>query len=317
MTTATPHAGTAADPGIVAVPTTATTTDAAALSVAAADARVAADAAAARSGVSVVHVESLEMLGEVLRVVDRIWEPDPDDRPITLAILRAMVHSGSYCAAAFDGTDMVGLCIGFLADLPRRSLHSHIAGVTSAGHGRHIGFALKLDQRAWALERGLDTVTWTFDPLVRRNAFFNTVKLGAVPTGYLVDFYGDMSDLINLGQGSDRLLTQWTLLDPGVVAAAGGAVVEPDVPGAVAEGATIVLDDTGHGPSAIAPATSRVALVRVPPDIEGLRGIDPALGIGWRRAVRDSLGALMGEGWTVEGVSRSGWFVLHAPGATS
>jgi predicted GNAT superfamily acetyltransferase len=144
-------------------------------------ARIAATAAVTASGVEVVAADSLELQQQVLEVVDRIWRPPPGEPVITLGVLRAMVHAGNYCSAALLDGRLVGVCLGFLGDQPPRSLHSHIAGVTRAGEGRHIGYALKLHQRAWALDRGLDTVTWTFDPLIRRNAYFNTVNLAARP----------------------------------------------------------------------------------------------------------------------------------------
>ena len=57
--------------------------------------------------------------------------------------------------------------------------------------------------------------TWTFDPLVRANARFNLVKLGAVAVAYLTDFYGEMQDGINAGDRSDRCAVKWELDDPG------------------------------------------------------------------------------------------------------
>ena len=86
--------------------------------------------------------------------------------------------------------------------------------------GRHVGFALKLHQRAWALLRGVSEIAWTFDPLVSRNAYFNLVKLGAQPAEYLPNFYGTMLDTINGDDDSDRLLVRWRLRSPHVVAAA-------------------------------------------------------------------------------------------------
>ena len=65
-----------------------------------------------------------------------------------------------------------------LAALPR-----HRRG--PARPGRACWFALKQHQRAWALSQGIREVTWTFDPLVRGNARFNLVKLGAVAVSYL------------------------------------------------------------------------------------------------------------------------------------
>ena len=72
---------------------------------------------------------------------------------------------------------------------------------------------MKLHQRAWAADHGLAWVTWTFDPLVRRNAWFNIGVLGAEVHEYLVDFYGPIDDSINAGDESDRLLVAWPTSD--------------------------------------------------------------------------------------------------------
>jgi predicted GNAT superfamily acetyltransferase len=278
-------------------------------------ARTAAAAAAASSGVEIVSADSLELQQRVLEVVDRIWRPPPGEPVITLGVLRAMVHAGNYCAAAVLDGRLVGVCLGFLGDHPPRSLHSHIAGVTRAGEGRHIGYALKLHQRAWALDRGLDTVTWTFDPLVRRNAYFNTIKLAARPIEYLVDFYGEMTDEINAGQGSDRLLVQWSLLAPGVIGAAAGDFAESSLDALQTEAVAVLEDGGADGPIALsAPATGGPVLVRVPPDIEQLRLHAPELGKRWRTALREAMVDRLGSGWTVRGCTRNGWYVLEPPG---
>ena len=54
---------------------------------------------------------------------------------------------------------------------------------------------------------------WTFDPLVARNAWFNLGKLGAVADAFGRAFYGEMTDEINAGDRSDRLVVRWDL-DP-------------------------------------------------------------------------------------------------------
>lgn len=276
-------------------------------------ARRVADGVAARAGVHVGRAGTVEELQGVLALIDEIWQPDPQEPPITFAVLRALVHSGAYCAVASVRGHAVGASIGFLGQVPPQSLHSHITGVTrhAAGHG--VGFALKLDQRAWALERGLATVTWTFDPLIRRNAFFNTVKLGAAIESYAEDFYGEIGDAINAGQGSDRLLVRWDLLAPAVVAATAGRTREPDPAIERSVGATVAVSDTGDGPSDPVPVHAGTALVQVPPDVEQLREESPALAARWRSAVRTGLGGQLAAGWTVTGASRSGWYVLAEP----
>lgn len=274
-----------------------------------------ADEAARRSGVTVRSLDTLADLQGMITLFNEIWRPDGSNPLMTLENSRAMSHSGNYLAGAFDGGRIVGATVGFFAAPPGVGLHSHIAGVTSDMRGRSVGFALKLHQRAWALQRELSEITWTFDPLVRRNAFFNLVKLGARPREYLIDFYGDIEDAINAGQGSDRLLLAWTLADPGVVATCAGQRTQADVDGLLAAGAVAALEETEAGGPQAAPAMARdrasTLLVRVPPDIESLRHTDPGLAKQWRLAVRDVLGELLEEGARVTGFSRSGHYVVE------
>lgn len=77
---------------------------------------------------------------------------------------------------------LVGGSVGFFGAPLGVDLHSHMAGVSAVGRGRNVGYALKFHQRGWASERGIEQITWTFDPLVARNAYFDLGKLGAVPT---------------------------------------------------------------------------------------------------------------------------------------
>lgn len=264
---------------------------------AAAEARQAAEAA----GVSVDSVHDVEGFEAVRRLFDDVWRPDPGDEPVTRGLLNALVHCGNYCAAAARDGEMLGASMGFLGLQPEPLLHSHITGVLAGGVGRGVGLALKLHQRWWALQQGLRVITWTYDPLVRRNAYFNARKLGALPVEYLVDFYGEMNDVINAGQGSDRLLSRWDLLHrhrPGSDEQT-AAPVDLVVPGF--DGAP----ERRPAPTAPGPVA-----VQVPPDIEQLRGSDPVVAARWRSEVRATLGALMAEGWRVVDVTREGRYLL-------
>ncbi|WP_456695557.1 GNAT family N-acetyltransferase [Aeromicrobium sp. P5_D10] len=282
-----------------------------------AKARIVASSAAEQSGLRVEVVRELDKLESVRHVVDEVWQPDQKDPPITRNMLRAMTHAGNYCALAYLGEQAVGACVAFLGVEPVDTLHSHIAGVTPAGAGRHVGFALKLDQRAWALERGIPAIVWTFDPLVRRNAYFNVHKLGAVSHEYAPDFYGDMSDAINAGQRTDRLVVTWNLAADSTARACAGEAAPVDVTQLLSAGAEIILDDVDGRPTAMrGAAVADICLVRIPPDIEGLRVSDPELAIEWRYAVRETLGGLLSAGWSVTSVSRDGFYVL-VPGPQS
>ncbi len=268
-----------------------------------AGARADALAAARRAGVQVRHPTGVSELRAVAAMFAGIWAARPGDAPVPADVLRALVHVEGYVAAAYRDGRPVGAGVGFFGPPDLRLLHSHILGVVPDRQVRGVGYAVKLDQRAWALERGLRRVTWTLDPLVRRNAYFNLTKLGARATGYLVDFYGAMGDGINAGQGSDRLLVEWDVARP---------VVPPADPGRP-ESVAVLLDEGPDGaPVTPGPPTQPTLACRVPADITALRRRDPALALAWRRAVRDTLGAALAGGYTVTGMSRSGWYVLSA-----
>ncbi|MFI9590035.1 GNAT family N-acetyltransferase [Nonomuraea sp. NPDC052265] len=254
-------------------------------------------AAAAKSGVAIRELHEIGEFSQAFRLFDEIWRPDPGNAPVSVEMMIGFAHSGNYVAGAYEDDVLVGASVGFRA--AGGALHSHVTG---ASIGRGIGYALKLHQRAWCLERGLERVTWTFDPLVRRNARFNLVKLGARPEEYLRDFYGVMADAINEGDSSDRLLAVWPLDEQPI-----GPRVEP------AEGRPRVLAEDGGGP-VVRAADADVVLVGTPRDVERLRGQDPAAARAWRAAMREVLGALMDSGGRVEGLTDHGDYVVTLTG---
>lgn len=275
----------------------------------------AADAAALASGVEIRELTDLADLGAAVRLYAGIWGRDANP-PITVELLRAFAKAGNYVTGAFDGDRLVGSCVGFFHAPAEDALHSHIAGVARELGGRHVGFALKLHQRAWALLRGVSEIAWTFDPLVSRNAYFNLAKLGAEAVEYLPNFYGAMLDGINGVDDSDRLLIRWRLRDPAVVAACdGGGPALVSVADELASGAVVALGVSATGGPEPGPARAQaagpVALVAVPPDIGALRASDPALAHAWRVAVRDALSGLVADGARVDGFDRSGWYVVR------
>jgi predicted GNAT superfamily acetyltransferase len=281
------------------------------------EATQAAVAAAAAADVVVRELHRMDQLKAAQRLFQEVWRPaEGQPPPVTGELLRALAHAGSYVVGAYAGTRMVGASAGFFTAPPDPALHSHITGVTPQGQHHGIGFALKVHQRAWALARGVPVIVWTFDPLVARNAWFNLAKLGATPTAYLEDFYGPMTDAINAGMASDRLLVTWKLDDPAVAAACAGRPRQPALerragqpsagPGTAGpapelgttEPALTVgpdLEPVGHDTGA------PVVTVEVPPDVEAL---DPERRRAWRAAVRDALGGRMAAGATVAGFLR-------------
>ena len=272
----------------------------------------AADAAALAAGVTVHEATELVELEGVVRLFATIWGRDPNP-PVTVELLRAFTKAGNYVGVAFDDGRLVGACVGFFHAPAEDALHSHIAGVEPGLDGRHVGFALKLHQRAWAMRRGVSEIAWTFDPLVSRNAYFNIVKLGAQPDEYLRNFYGTMLDSINGADDSDRLLVRWRLRSPEVVAACRGHYTPALASHELATGATVGLGVSSEGAPVPGDLDGATVLVAVPPDIGGLRSADPALAARWRVSVRETLAALMADGARIDGFDRAGWYVLRRP----
>jgi predicted GNAT superfamily acetyltransferase len=286
---------------------------------AAADAGLDAVRAAERAGVEVAELHEIAGMHQAAALFIDIWRTAAEDAPCTPQLMRALAHSGNYVAAAWLDRRLVGAAVAFLhPGTDGLALHSHITGVSDAVRGRGVGLALKQHQRAWALARGIARINWTFDPLVRRNAWFNLVKLGAEGVEYLLNFYGPMADGINAGDETDRCLVTWRLESGRAVAAAGGHAAEPSLEALRAAGAEVVLAEGPDGePAVAAPAASappaRTLLAWVPPDVVALRAADPALALRWRRALRGAMAPAMRRGFVATAMTRSGWCVLERP----
>jgi len=238
-------------------------------------------------------------------------------------MMRALTKAGNSAAGAYDlaSGELLGACTGFFGPPARAELHSHIAGVGAAGLGRSVGFALKVHQRAWCLRRDVRVIAWTYDPLIRRNAYFNMVKLGARPVEYLRNFYGTMDDAINGGTETDRMLVHWDLRSDLAAAACAGQGQAASFGAERESGAAVALSaDRGGAPldglALDGPALggAKTVLVAVPADIEAMRLSDPALAGAWRTALRVALSPLLDAGGRVTGFDKNGWYVVSLGG---
>ncbi len=219
----------------------------------------------------------------IAELFDRIWSVRGMVPP---EIITACLHNGGYGSVAWLGDRPVGAAFG-LVGVPLQgstgmNLHSHAAGVLSEVGSRDFGRLIKHHQWRWAKEHGFVTCTWTFDPLVRRNAWFNLVKLGVEVLGYHVNFYGELVDGINAGEQSDRVLVRWQVV--GLDAPPAGIVVEP-------------RDDDD--------------MITTPPDIESLRKENKAESNRWRELQREQFLDLQAGGKSVVGLTRDYEYVLR------
>jgi predicted GNAT superfamily acetyltransferase len=253
------------------------------------------EAAERRADVRVVALSDLSELDEARRVFDAVWPSRQGATQIQSNLLRALVHAGGCASAAYRGDVLVGAALAFVGRHRERvtgawhpHLHSHMAAVLEPYRNQHVGSALKMHQRFWALEQDIDTIVWTFDPLVRRNAVLNLVKLGVDVEGFEIDFYGSMDDEINAGDPTDRLFAWWRLDSQRAAAAAAGRLGRLD-------------------PVALARSGRDVREVVLPDDIVALRAADPEAALRWRLAVRDALVDGFAQGYAIVGVSDDGY----------
>lgn len=247
--------------------------------------------------VTIRPLSSVEDVRAAAALFDRIWG---ERRVVGAPLLRALAAHGGQVLGAFRDDEMVGAQVGLIGlGETGPVLHSHITGVAPEVQGKGVGFRLKLAQRDWCLERGIDTVSWTFDPLVARNARFNLHKLGAVAVRFHRDYYGPMYDAFNRGDRSDRLEVLWELQTPRVEAA-----IEGNMRKAPADASTLLGEKDGWPDPH--PGTSAPLSVRIPLDYHGLREDEPAAAAAWRDAVADALeeafsGRLRGVDFTRDG----------------
>ncbi|MDR6865709.1 putative GNAT superfamily acetyltransferase [Microbacterium resistens] len=261
--------------------------------------------AASEAGVSIRLLDTVAEFTQVVELFRSIWTSGSEQVPVNVEVLRALAKSGSYVAGAYDDDELVGACFGFFAAPERRALHSHIAGVSERMRGRSVGFALKVHQRAWALDHDLDEISWTFDPLISRNAYFNLVKLAATPVSYHRNFYGQMRDALNGGDDTDRMLVTWFVRDPRVEAVCAGRPVQTPPPASEA-----LLSRSEADEPVRHDADGRFVRVRLPHDIERIRRDDPARATRWRIALRESLGELLDGGARVISFDRTDTYTI-------
>ena len=160
-------------------------------------------------------LEKPEEMTAVEDLQQLVW-PGPDIEVVPKDMLLAVIHNGGLAIGAFIGDALIGAVFGFAGfyptpDGPRLKHHSHLLAVHPDWRSKGVGFALKRAQWQMVRKQGLDRVTWTYDPLLSRNAHLNIARLGAICNTYLCSAYGEMQDGLNAGLPSDRFQVDWWL----------------------------------------------------------------------------------------------------------
>jgi predicted GNAT superfamily acetyltransferase len=243
---------------------------------------------------------------------------------VPAATLMATQHAGGVLLGAFEGDAMIGFAYGFAAyDEGRASIHSHMLAVRPEYRNFQAGFRLKLAQRERVLEKGLDEISWTYDPLQSLNAHLNFAKLGVISQRYIVNFYGEAtSSPLHQGFGTDRLWVRWLLNTERVMALASkhphsSAARNPNSDLDSSISVALVTREGDQPENAdFGRLSGDRCTVEIPYNINALKERDPQAGIAWRNATRKAFLAAIDAGFEVANFLRVGsntnprWFYL-------
>ena len=295
--------------------------------------------------ISLHILETAQELQPVEDLQRQVW-PGSETDLVPIHMLLAVIHNGGLVVGAYEleesddhqdgessveeeplepgdspvGAPLVGFVFGFpglyqTPDGPRVKHHSHMLAVLPGHRDQGIGFLLKRAQWQMVRHQGLDRITWTYDPLMSRNAYLNIARLGAVCNTYIPNFYGEMRDDLNLGLPSDRFQVDWWVnsgrvlrrlgkrprlkLDLAHFLAAGTAIINPST-----------MDERGLPrpvrslepikiPEPSSQGDRSLLLVEIPADFLALKQADRALALEWRLHTRVLFENLFADGYLI------------------
>jgi predicted GNAT superfamily acetyltransferase len=243
-------------------------------------------------------IETPEEMRLVEEIQRDVW-PDSETDVVPLHMLITAAHNGGLVLGAFVEEKLVGFVFGFpgletTPDGPRLKHCSHMMGIHPDHRDSGVGFALKRAQWQMARHQSLDHITWTYDPLLSRNAYLNISKLGAVCTTYRRSEYGDMRDGLNAGLPSDRFQLDWWINTQRVQSRLGKRP-RPAIKLTHATRSGLhplyPLRDSALGlvrpPEHVPPFEDRLLLAEIPANFPALKSTDFALARDWRFFTRE------------------------------
>jgi len=262
---------------------------------------------------SVWTIRLLETPSEMTAVEElqrQVW-PGSETDLVPAHLLVTIAHNGGVVLGAFIEEQLVGCVFGFpglemLPDGPHPKHCSHQLGVHPDYRDSGLGFALKRAQWQMVRHQGLDHITWTYDPLLSRNAYLNIAKLGAVCSTYHRTEYGEMRDGLNAGLPSDRFQIDWWINTQRVELRLSRqkrlplgldhfsqAGIQP------LYRVEVNLEGWPHPPKRMSLPVARLHLAEIPTDFLALKASDFALARDWRLFSREVFETVFASGYLV------------------
>ncbi len=229
----------------------------------------------------------------------------PDLDVVPLSQLVAATAAGGVLLGAFDRETLVGFVYGFVGyEHGRAAHHSHMLAVKPGFRNHHLGQKLKLAQRERVLAQGINTMTWTFDPLQSPNAYFNFNKLGVISDRYIINFYGEDAASFLHRNGTDRLWVTWRLSSRRVSERIGGIKnAAPEIESVVPL-VQIEKDNSPRLNNSTDGLSGEYVLIEIPADINKLERQSSELASAWRVVTRLAFTKALSSGYLVENFHR-------------
>ena len=259
------------------------------------------------------EVRLLETPAEMLAAEElqaHVWS---GTRIVPAHLLVSIQASGGIILGAYSIERLIGFAFSFpgiAEQTGQLKQMSHMLAVDPEFREAGVGFSLKRAQWQMARRQGIELITWTYDPLISRNAFLNLVKLGAISQIYIRDYYGELADELNQGLASDRFQVDWWLNSDRVNTRLGKQARGPLALQDVYSGGAKLLNESHLNKQALpVPAESfeeiepdlatrpNLLLVEIPADFLALKEADLALANAWRNHTRDVFESLFALGY--------------------
>ncbi len=235
------------------------------------------------------------------------WQTEPIDAVPAHLLLTIQSESGLVLGAFTPGGELIGFVFGFLGRESDHLKHcSHMAAVHPYYRDHNLGYRLKLAQRTFMLEQGLEICTWTYDPLEARNAVLNIAKLGATASIYKRNIYGQRLGGLNAALPTDRFHVRWEVNSPRALhcVSTGQRVIAPCVVDAVQMPTRIALHNDLPYLAATGPLPDGPLIgIQIPTDIQQLKRLDLEAARNWRFGTRALFESAFRAGYTVINVT--------------
>ena len=228
-----------------------------------------------------------------------IWGATFD--PVPAVILQIAMHLGGVALGAFDSqSELVGFVFGLtgLDDGGNPTHWSHMLAVRAHLRDAGVGRRLKEAQRLELLQRHVPEMSWTYDPLVAKNAHVNLNVLGARVVRYVPDMYGDTGSPLHHGLATDRLVVRCETSQPAHPAPLALDAADAHTP------IMTPWPQLGDPIAAIGDSTPPRVRLEIPADFHALLGEAPAAARTWHAATREHFQWALAHGYVVAGLRR-------------